>query len=84
MWGEVIAAVLIIFPVIYYLFKKTWSKGVALVLVSGLLLSTFLNLTFWLSAGWTNPSTDSLNLLMSLIGIGAIVYILCKFKVLKK
>lgn len=38
-----------------------------LVLELGLLGGILLNIIFWLAAGWTSPSTDSLNLLMFLI-----------------
>lgn len=84
MWGEVVAAFLIVFSVLYYLFKKRLTKRIVLSLLVGLIIATFLNIVFWLSAGWTSSSTDSLNLMMGLIGIGAIVYISCKFKVVKK
>lgn len=83
MWSEIFIAVSIFIPVTYYLVKKVLTCRLLVLLGAGLTGAVLLNLTFWLSSGWTSPSTDSLNLLMGLIGIAGIVLVVKKYTTLK-
>ena len=49
-----------------------------LLLAGGLVVGLFLNLNFWLAAGYTSPSTDGLNLLMMIVEALGIFYIFPK------
>lgn len=66
LWGELFVALAIIGGVVS---RKKW------LLIPGLLGGAVLNGLFWLAAGWTSPSTDSLNLLMLMIELGGIFFI---------
>lgn len=63
LYGEAFAALTLTFLPIYLLFNPA-SKAIRYLLALGLLTGAFLNLIFYFAAGWTSPSTDSLNLLM--------------------
>ncbi|MBI2600256.1 hypothetical protein HYW43_05050 [Candidatus Daviesbacteria bacterium] len=76
MWGEFLSALAIILGASYLLIKKSWDNRAAIVLISGLLGGIFLNMVFWLSAGWMSPSTESVNLIMfitQLIGVSVLI-----------
>lgn len=74
MWGEFLTAVAIILGSLYLLFSKGDQKLGLIVLILGLLGGMFLNAIFWLGFGYSNVSTESLNLLMFLIEwVGIIV-----------
>lgn len=75
-WGEFLVAISLVLGALYLLLNPKGIKLVRPILISGLLGSMFLNLIFWLAAGWTSPSTDSLNLLMLIAGLIGLVYIL--------
>lgn len=75
-WSEFTASVLIIAGSFFNLFVKKESRVINVLLLLGVLSGAFLNLNFWLSAGWTSPSTDSLNFLMFVIELIAIFIIL--------
>lgn len=64
MWGEVLVAVALAGGVIYLLTHPKGNTTVLSFIALGLIGGMFLNLIFWLAAGWTSPSADSLNLLM--------------------
>lgn len=75
MYGEVLSALAIILGSLALLLQAK-DKRMVTVLVAGLLGASFLNLIFWLSSGWTSPSTESLNLLMlvlQVVGVFALV-----------
>lgn len=63
MYSEAIVALLMVFSSLYLMLQKKNRLASTLLLV-GLVGGAALNLLFWLAAGWTSPSTDSLNLLM--------------------
>ncbi len=64
LWGEALVALSIVGAAAYLMFGGRQSKAVVWVLLLGLLGGMFLNAVFWLSAGWTSPSTDSVNAVM--------------------
>lgn len=66
MWGELLAALAICGGVIL-LIVNSGSKLPKVILALGLVGGTLLNVIFWLAAGWTSASTDSLNLLMAIV-----------------
>ncbi len=78
--GELIAGISIIGAVVYQLYKKRLTFVAYTMLIIGLLVGLFLNITFWLSSGWTSPSTNSVNLLMAAIEIVALVSIIKTFR----
>lgn len=63
MYGEFFCSASILLAVLAILggVRERWTLWL---LTAGLLGTALLNLTFWLAAGWTSPSTDSLNMLM--------------------
>lgn len=75
MWGELMAAVCLLVPTGYYIVNQKLSGLMRTVLSLGLIVALFLNGTFWLAAGWTSPSTDSLNLLMVVIAVIGLVFV---------
>ncbi len=81
MWGEFFAAVSITISSII-LIATRGNKLIKAILLLGLLGGAFLNAIFWLAAGWTSASTESLNLLMlilQVIGAFAVAKSLTKF-----
>lgn len=80
MWGEIFVAVGLGISLIYLLSNPKRNNLILLILLLSLLGGMFLNLVFWLSAGWTSPSTDGLNLLMFFTQLIGLTYI---FKILK-
>lgn len=71
MWAEVLVALGLLVSLFLLLFDKKSSQMAAGLLVVSLTGGFFLNIIFWLAAGWTSSSTESLNLLMALIeGVG--------------
>lgn len=83
MWGEILIAISIFVPVGYYLVKKVLTRQLLVLLGVGLFGAVMLNATFWLASGWTSPSTDSLNLLMGLIGVAGLICVVKNYKSLK-
>lgn len=73
MWGELLTGVAITGAATYLLFSKVDQRIGILVLILGLLGGMFLNIIFWLGFGYSNPSTDSLNLLMFFIELVGVV-----------
>ncbi len=76
MWGEVFVAVSLFVSLIYFLMSRKDNKLMLLLLAMGLLGGMFLNKVFWWAAGYTSPSTESLNLLMFLIEAIGLIYAL--------
>lgn len=64
MYGEVFAGISITLASIYMLFVSKGSRAGYMILGAGFLTGAFLNAVFWLSAGYTSASTESLNLVM--------------------
>jgi len=78
MWGEVLVALsLLVSLVILYL--GNGKRLLWMLLSLGLFGGAFLNAIFYLSAGWTSPSSESLNLLMFAIEVIVAVYVLRVF-----
>jgi len=75
LYGEAFAALTLTFIPLYLFFKPA-NQILRLLLILGLLTGAFLNLIFWLAAGWTSPSTDSLNLVMLGVQVIALFAIL--------
>lgn len=73
MWGELLSALAITGGVIYLITNPKGHKTVVSIVALGLLGGMFFNVVFWLAAGWTSPSTDSLNLLMFATQVIALV-----------
>lgn len=78
MWGEFLTATVIILGSLYLLFVGGGDQKLGLIiLILGLLGGMFLNAIFWLGFGYSNVSTESLNLLMFLIEwVGIIVLVI--------
>ncbi len=77
MWGEFLTALAIIFGSAYLLFYKGDQRLGFIVLLLGLLGGMFLNAIFYLGFGYSNISTESLNLLMflvELVGVGVLLF----------
>lgn len=74
-WGEALVAASIILGTLYLLLKHTGKGILATLLLLGLAGGAFLNLNFWLAAGWTSPSTDGLNLLMLVAQLAGAAYV---------
>ena len=80
MWGEFLTALSIILASAYLIFFNSKNGLVTFLLIAGLLGGMFLNTIFWFGFGYTNVSTDGLNLLMFLIElVGVIVLIRLRF-----
>jgi thiosulfate dehydrogenase (quinone) large subunit len=73
MWGEAIVAVTITVGTLILLVRQGHDNKGAALLAVGLLGGAFLNFIFWISAGWTSPSTDGLNLVMMVIELIGLV-----------
>lgn len=80
MWGEALVGLNLILLSLYLLFNNKASRATYLLLVVGLFFGTLLNLTFWLAAGWTSPSTDGLNLIMLIVQLVGLGFVLSKYK----
>lgn len=75
MWGELFSGISILVTSLILFMVVRAHQFVYLLLLFGLVGGAFLNLIFWLSAGWTSPSTDSLNFLMLIVqsvGVGLV------------
>lgn len=79
MWGEFLTALAITLGSLYLLFFKGDQKIGFIILILGLLGGVFLNAIFWLGFGYSNVSTDSLNLLMFLIELSGVITLFIAF-----
>lgn len=84
-WGEILSGVSIVGAALYLLThqgnKENQGDRLAeFLLLCGLVGGAFLNLNFWLAAGWMSPSTDTLNILMMAIEIIGIVTFAIRIK----
>jgi uncharacterized membrane protein YphA (DoxX/SURF4 family) len=70
-WAEVISGLLLVVGVLAcYFLHNTQQKLIASVcILFALSIEVVLNASFWFAAGWTGPSTESLNLFMFLVEI---------------
>lgn len=75
MGGELLVAGLVVLGSLYLLFMRENRSTMSLLLACGLLGGLFLNLLFWLAAGHTSASTDSLNLLMMVVSIAGLLHL---------
>ena len=76
MWGELLSALVITGGIIYLLASPKGNKMVSSLVALGLIGGMFLNVIFWFAAGWTSPSTDSLNLLMFVMQFLGLVWVM--------
>lgn len=67
MWTEFVTAVILSFSALLLIIKPKKIKPVLATLSIGLFLGIIMNINFWFASGWTSPSTDGLNLLMTTI-----------------
>lgn len=76
LWGELLCGIAITLGSILLLFQSKPNRMVGLMLGAGLVAGFLLNINFWLGFGYSNPSTDSLNLLMAAIEVIGLVSLL--------
>lgn len=81
MWGEFFAGLAMVGGSLYLLLNERKNRLVVQVLLLGLLVAALLNVMFYLAAGWTSPSTDSVNLAMLAVELVGLLYL---FKVYRK
>lgn len=77
MWGETFVAVISTISILILIIKqkdRIFSYLLALGLLGGILLNT----SFWFAAGWTSPSTYSLNLLMLTVQVVGLLGVIAK------
>lgn len=67
MAGELFAAVSLIYSVVVIIRNRGQVEFAQQLLFCGLVIGCLLNIIFFFSAGWTSPSTWSINALMALI-----------------
>lgn len=79
-FGEIFAGLTLSFCSVVLIANLKANRSLLLLLFLGVLVGAFLNLTFWLSAGWMSPSTDGLNLLMFAIEAIALFVVFKKIK----
>ncbi|MBI2593078.1 hypothetical protein HYW44_00340 [Candidatus Daviesbacteria bacterium] len=84
MYGEVFAGISITLTSIYLLFVSKGSRAGYMILGAGFLTGAFLNAVFWLSAGYTSASTESLNLIMLAVQIIGLWFVWQKLMVGEK
>lgn len=84
MYGEVFAGISLMGVSVYLLFAAKSPRASYLILGAGLLVGCFLNLVFWLSAGYTSASTESLNLVMLAVQIIGLSFVWQKLNVGEK
>lgn len=73
--GELFAGIAMIYGATYLLFRDKSPKLVYSLLGAALLTGAFLNIVFWLAAGWTSPSTESLNLVMLVVQLTGLSFV---------
>jgi uncharacterized membrane protein YphA (DoxX/SURF4 family) len=64
-WGEVLAGLALIFLVISSFFFRQNIPVFSVLVLFPLFVTLLMNIFFWLAAGWTSPSTDTVNLFMA-------------------
>lgn len=64
--GEVLIGVALVVFGVYYLLQKKLDPIYRVILIVALACGAFLNLNFYLAAGWSSPSTAGINVLMGL------------------
>lgn len=70
-WGELLVGIGLVAALVFYTFCQQQSfKSLARFIAGPALLGgAFMNLNFYLAAGWTSPSTGGLNMLMFLVEV---------------
>lgn len=76
MGGELYAGLVLISAALLLFFHKSLPMVLSILLITGLIVTASLNAVFLLSAGWTSPSTESVNLVMLSISILTLVYVM--------
>lgn len=74
MWGEFLIGLSLIICALFLTFSSKRNRAVILLLIAGSGGGMFLNAVFWLAAGWTSPSTESVNLLMFTVELSGLIY----------
>ena len=80
LWGELLVALGLILIPLYLIFQKKSSRTAYLLLAVSFFGAVLLSVSFWLAAGWTSPSTESVNLLMLLIEAIGLIYSYRKYQ----
>lgn len=80
MWGELLTGLGLGLGSLYLLFVKKPNQLVTLIFGLGCFGSMILNGSFWLAAGWTSPSTDTVNLVMFLVALIGFIFSINKLK----
>lgn len=75
MYGEVFAGISLLGASTYLLFAAKSQRAIWVVLGAGLIVGSFLNVVFWLSAGYTSPSTESLNVVMLAVQVVGLAFV---------
>lgn len=83
MWGEVLVGLSLTLVALYLLVTNRESRMIYMILMIGFLVGMFLNGTFWLAAGWTSPSTESVNLVMFGVETVGFIFTLRKLSTIK-
>lgn len=84
MWGELFSGITLVCLSLYLLVQKKSTKLIYMLLCGGFIVGAFLNLIFWLAAGYTSPSTESLNLVMFLVQVIGVFYTLQRLSAIKQ
>lgn len=79
-WGEFLAGVNLLGLSLLMLFNPKSGSRYYKLMALGFGTGLFLNITFWLAAGYTSASTGSLNLVMGAVNLIGLVFILNEAK----
>lgn len=72
-WGELLAGVAMVLGAIILLLKPKVNRLANWMLIGGVTAGLFLNVNYWLGLGHTSPATETLNLLMIVLEVVALV-----------
>lgn len=75
-WGEFLAGVNLLVLSLWMIFNPKSGSRYSKLMVLGFGTGLILNVTFWLAAGYTSPSTGSLNLVMGAVNLIGLVFVL--------
>lgn len=75
-WGEFLTGINLLVLSLWMVLSPKSGSRYSKLMVLGFGTGLFLNTTFWLSAGYTSPSTDSLNLVMGAVNLIGLLFIL--------
>lgn len=79
-WGEFLAGLNLLGLSVLMLFSSQLSRKYYWLMSLGFGTGLLLNVTFWLSAGYSSPSTGSLNLLMAAVNLVGLIFVISQSK----